>query len=488
MGRSAELASALETLRLRGVLALVGASGSGKTSFARAGVAPAVLDGALGEWPPKWQLITFTPGPDAGASLFHALGIPPSADIALGTVLKRRVESEGVGIVILVDALEELVTLSHPSTRGPLLGLLDDLNTNPRPGLRAIVTLRRDLLDPLLALGSLANALTRGAQIVTPLTPTSLARSLEERIGAYGFALEDKSMREALAAELAATAESMPLVEFALARLWQERDEQRRVLSRASLARIGGIAGALEQHAESVVSSLITRHGANIVETTRAVLLALTTPQGTRTRSTQADLAKATSDARREDVLGVLEQARLVVREDGRFTLAHEALLIQWPRLRQWTQDARRDRELVAEVERSAARWKEAPSRDRLLRGRGLADARSLGLDLYSDEARAFLKTSRSAELRDRIGILALVASVLAAMVIFTVLYLQEQRLANEEKRAAKDFVLQIASARNAPEHVRAKELADLIAAKHACEKALSRCPAPSDSDAGPLP
>ena len=60
-GRATDVASALELLRSRGLVALVGPSGSGKSSLARAGVLPAVLDGALGAWPPQWTSVAMSP-------------------------------------------------------------------------------------------------------------------------------------------------------------------------------------------------------------------------------------------------------------------------------------------------------------------------------------------------------------------------------------------------------------------------------------------
>lgn len=491
MGRAAELASALDVLRVRGVLALVGASGSGKTSLARAGVVPAILEGGLGAWPPRWRSVAFTPGVDARASLFRALAavVPAqeldaaaSQDASIATMLGRRVEEESVGLLVVLDALEELVTLSQPATRGPVLRLIEDLAASPRPGLRAVVTLRRDLLDPLLALEPLAQALTRGAQIVAPLSARSLAMSLEERLAAYGYALEDAAMRDALGAELAATAESMPLVEFALARLWMERDDARRILPHAALARIGGIAGALEQHAESTLVGLTSRHGPSIVETVRLVLIALTTPQGTRTRATPEEIARAAPDPRRDEVIAALERARLVVREDGRLTLAHEALLVQWSRLRQWTADARRDRELVADVERAAARWTSTRRTEHLLRGRMLEDARRIPPNAYSDDAAKLLAASRRFEIRARAGFVALVVAVLAGVALFVAIYVDTERRAEAEKQAARGLFLQIASARDIPEAERARAVAALVAEKHACEQALARCESAMDA------
>lgn len=496
MGRAAELASAVDVLRLRGVLALIGASGSGKTSFARAAVAPAVAEGALGAWPTRWVTVKFSPGRDARASLARALlettpvgtGIEQrtdfrledhgNADAPIATLLGKRVETDATGILLVIDSLEELVTISDPKTRMPLLRLLADLSASPRPGLRAIVTLRRDLLDPLLALANLAPALTRGAQMVAPLSASSLGAALEERLAAYGYALEDAAMRTALSAELAATAESMPLVEFALSRLWEARDPQKRILSRASLTKVGGLAGALNQHAESVTSALVASRGPTVVEAIRRVLLELTTPQGTRRLATLEEIERLQQPFHAE-IIDAFINARLIVKEDGRLTLAHEALLLQWPRLTRWTQEARRDRERVVDVERDAKKWvaaKAGEKTDLLLRGVELKTAQRISSDMFSPDANAFLRASNRFALRGKAAFATLILALVGLLATFSYLYVLTRREAEHQKQMARAVVTQLTEARNTPEAERAKEVVLLIKQKHSCERALAKC------------
>jgi len=338
-GRATDVASALELLRSRGLVALVGPSGSGKSSLARAGVLPAVLDRALGAWPPQWTSVALSPDAYPRAALQHALGpvrggkpMPDDPD-ELAAQLARTVEETSVGIIVLVDALEELVTLTPADDRGYLAKFLAALSSRPMPGLRCVVTARRDLLDPLLGEPGLGVALTRAVQLVVPLSAPAWADVVDERLAAYGFSLEDQAMRNELARELASIAEAMPLVEFGLARLWEQRDAGRRILSRQSLLAIGGLAGALARHAESTLGKLVETNGPNAGAVAAALLLALTTPHGTRATRTQAELAREVPDPLREQVATAFERARLIVVEDGRVTLAHEALITRWPRL-----------------------------------------------------------------------------------------------------------------------------------------------------------
>ena len=215
--------------------------------------------------------------------------------------------------------------------------------------------------------------LARAVQLVAPLGGRAFVEALEERLSAYGYALEDSAMFEELARELATAPEAMPLFEFALARLWGERDQTTRRLGRAALARIGGISGALEQHAESTLQGLVAQRGPIVEAVARAVFVALTTASGTRVRRTVDEILTDTRADRPivENVLATFEQARLIVAEEGRYTVAHETLLQRWPRLRDWVSSVRRERELAEETERASSRWKGRPIDASLLyRGR----------------------------------------------------------------------------------------------------------------------
>lgn len=499
-GRSSELAIALETLRSRGLLALIGSSGSGKSSLARAGVLPAVVEGELGGWPHRYTAVMTRPGrfprmeiDVAFTQLFGRglAGVDPNTFVA---TLGARVEASEVGIVLYVDALEELVTVSEPQEREWLAEVLSQLSRTPIPGVRVIVSARRDFLDGLLAIPSFGPTLARSVQLIAPLGGRAFAEALQERLAVYGYSLEDAAMFDELARELAAAPEAMPLFEFALARLWAERDQVHRRLGRAALARIGGIAGALEQHAESTLRALVTQHGPTIELATRNILISLTTPSGTRTRRTFEEVVTDSRSERRivEAILAGFEGGRLIVIEEGKLTLAHETLLQRWPRLSAWVASVRRERELAEETERAAARWKERnQERSLLLRGRALRDARELertSTVALSPDARAFIKAARRAEARGVTGVIVLVSSVLVGLVVLFGLYRMLEKDAREKERTAEEFATTLRKSQSTPEADRVRAIKTLLEEKRACEKELERraaCVPASITDAG---
>ena len=497
-GRASDLAIALESLRGRSVLALIGPSGSGKSSLALAGVVPAVVEGELGGWPRHFEPVKLRPGrfprmavDEAFAPLFGRglAGVAP--DVFLAT-LASRVEASEKGIVLYVDALEELVTVSDPRERDWFADVLATIARSPSPGVRVVVTARRDFLDGLLALPALGAVLARSVQLVAPLGGRAFVEALEERLAAYGFALEDPSMFDELSRELATAPEAMPLFEFALARLWNERDPQTRRLGRAALARIGGISGALEQHAEGTLRGLVAQRGPAAEPATRAVLVALTTASGTRVRRSLDEIAGEVGGDRAlvEAVLGTFEQARLVVVEEGRYTLAHETLLQRWPRLHAWVVAVRREREALEETERAAGRWKDGKEDASLLyRGRPLRDAQDLlrtpGMRL-SANAGKFVQASQKNESRSRRSIIVLASSVLVGLVVLFVLYRGLESDARDRERQAQSITSSIEKSKNLSAQERSKAISQLLEDKRTCEKELERRAACAPDAAAP--
>ncbi len=422
-GRSAEVAATLERLRGRGLVAIVGASGSGKSSLARAGVVPAIVEGALG-WPKQWDRAICTPGADPLASMLEALtpflpeGTRGSESIV--AALAERAQTMGRGLVLVVDQLEELATIVPVSPaalakRAHAVELLARFGEQPLVGVRVLCAARRDLLDPLLALDEvLGRVLTRGMMLVAPLADTAWHDVLEQALEAYGYGFEDDALRGEILTDLRGTASAMPLVQFALTQLWAQRDVAGKRITRAGHRAIGGISGALDRHARATLERLV-RADPSARELAREILVALTTAQGTRvTRG--LDELQSIGGAKATIVVRALEEARLLSRDGDGVSLAHEALLAQWEELRGWIHEAREDRLLAEELERDAAKWSEAPDASLLWRKRRLAAAeevRRRGTVRLSDIADRYLSVGRGEERR---GIFLAVAAALVVV------------------------------------------------------------------------
>jgi serine/threonine protein kinase len=407
-GRHSEMASCLERLRGTPVLAMLGPSGSGKSSLARAGVLPAIVEGALGRWPKHWDPVLVTPGNDPKASLRRALA-PLFGDVQLPATpeaivasLGERTEAIGRGTVLLVDQLEELATLSSGESQRFLVQLLVQLGEQVLPGVRTVVAARRDLLDGLLALEGLGKVLTQGTFLVFPLSDGTWEEVIDHALGVYGYRFEPPAVREELLRQLQGTATAMPLVQFALTELWKHRDTAKKSIGPKALESIGGIQGALQRHGEATLAKL------GDPERTRDVLLALTTADGTaKAFERESRLLERFPGERTQHVLEGLQGSRLVVQESEGLTLAHDQLLTVWGTLAGWLAEAREDRLLAMALERDAGTWHEVGhasehlwKKRRLVAGEDLARRGSVPI---SKDATTFLRASRGAERRGRL-------------------------------------------------------------------------------------
>jgi eukaryotic-like serine/threonine-protein kinase len=456
-GRAGDVAAALEVLRSRGLTALIGPSGSGKSSLVRAGLLPAIAEGALGEWPAQWDSVVAEPGRDPRAAVTALLAplAPGAAALAPGALvaaLADRVRKAGRGVVLVLDQLEELCTRAEASSRDYTAELLVRLSERAVLGVRALVTVRRDLLDPLLALGPLGKALVHGSVLLEPISELSWGVVLDQALAAYGYAFEDEALKREILGEIERTASAMPLVQFALSELWQTRDRSQKKVTRAGLGAIGGLAGALERHAEATLREL-----AGAEHAAKAVLLALTTPQGTRATRSLAELSGCAGPKSR-DVIDAFERARLFVSGAEGVTLVHEALLTQWGRLRAWVAEEREDRLLGEELERDAARYRESPELEPLWRRQRLASGERLlrrGGTSLSADAVAFLKAGRWAERR---ALLAVAGSAAAALLAIGSMGVAYVRAVQAKEEATHKALLQEQASRELAER-KAREI-----------------------------
>ncbi|MCA9647879.1 MAG: serine/threonine-protein kinase PknK, partial [Myxococcales bacterium] len=266
-GRSQEVSEICERLRVGAGCVLVGPGGSGKSSLARAGVIPAVAEGALGG-SSVWSSVVCRLGASPAESLAHAVAqatgarleevknlITSEPERLAGALLEALPTTRG--LLILVDQLEELVQRGVSQSEVERVArALGSLGRAAQSRVRLLATLRADSMDGLFAFEPLRQLLTQGFYPMRPLSEGSLQSIIAEPAHAAGYQLEDAALGDAILSEAREIPEVLPLLSFALSAWWRHRDEQRHVLTRASWQRIGGIAGALVIHAEQVLEGM----------------------------------------------------------------------------------------------------------------------------------------------------------------------------------------------------------------------------------------
>jgi serine/threonine protein kinase/formylglycine-generating enzyme required for sulfatase activity len=406
-GRGSETRAIVERLRATHLVLVAGDSGVGKSSICRAGVLPLVTEGGLGEVR-VWQSITVTVGQHPVASLAAALapllGRDHDSTVALAKgevrALVRELRSylrDRRGLLFFFDQLEELVTLSASDEARVIADLLREIGQGP-PGIRALATVRGDYLTRVAALPGLADEAARALYLLGPLGPAAIKQAIEGPALAHGVRFESPALIEELASATAAAEGGLPLLQFALAELWQARDRQHALITASALTAIGGVAGALARHADAVIAGLVP----TLRPAARRVLMRLVTPEGTRARLDDNDLIGG--DAGAEAAVAALVRGRLVQARDAAvggehasstYELAHEALLTGWGTLGRWLSEKQGSRVAMRRLELAAGEWERlGQAGDALWGKRQLAEIDVAASELQPRAAR-FLEASR---------------------------------------------------------------------------------------------
>jgi WD40 repeat protein/DNA-binding SARP family transcriptional activator len=369
------------------LLAVIGPSGSGKSSLLKAGLLPAL-------------------GGFAHALLRPGDPLPPL--------------TAGERTAVAVDQFEEVFSLPENARLGFIQGLVDAAWDPER---RAIVLLamRADFFGHVAPYVELADLIGPNHALLGPMTVGELRRAIEGPANQVGLTVES-ALVDGLVDDIAGEIGGLPLLSTALVDLWREREGG--ALTLAAYEQMGGVRGAVGRHAEAAFRSLDDSER----QVARRVLLRFVAGGDdeplTRRRVSRAEL-DADTDERVAGLLATLVERRLLVADEQSYELVHEALLEHWPRLAGWLAEDAQGRRVRGQVAEAAARW-DAGGRDagELYRGARLAAA----LD-WSESAedglnrleRDFLEQSRAASVRStrrlRLLLAAAVALLIAALV-----------------------------------------------------------------------
>ncbi len=449
VGRELEIEAMWKKLRRPHLQALIGPSGAGKSSFLRAGLGASA--------PPGWRVVFATPGNRPFAALAHVLAPELAGD---ADAVARLIDFEQPGVAIdvvtrwrrrhdhallVLDQFEELFTQSADEVQQRFAELLARLALEA--DVHVLLSMRDDFLFHCQRFESLAPVFSELTAIGPP-TGAALRRALVQPALKCGYRFEDEAMVDEMLAEVSGERGALPLAAFAMSRLWESRDRDRGLLTRSAYQAIGGVAGALAQHAEATLDAI----GQERVPIVRELLRNLVTAQGTRATLDRDELLSVFDDATRRqaaDVLDALVDARLLTAYETesldrdaaggrRIEIVHESLLTAWPRLVRWqTQD--QDGAQLRDQLRQAARLWEARGKpeDLLWTGTSFREYelwRERYAGTLSDAENTFARamTARAARrrLQRRAGVAALIAAALVVAIGMSVLWRRSEDVA----------------------------------------------------------
>lgn len=498
-GRSPEIAELMEILRaMRATgelkpLVVLGASGSGKSSLMKAGLLPRLRRERA------WLVLrSFRPGGDALLNFADAIARTAAdlgASVAPGAVRDALLSARATGDVAKMRAaLDEIVkplreradrpdaTVLIPLDQGEELSrsqgdsadaLGDVLRAAmapptvtptsaedgvPTAAYAVTVTVRTDTFAELQLSPRFAGLDARCADI-RPLPIYRFDNAVEGPAGRYGVEI-DPGVVEALM-EDAPGADALPLLAFAMQRLWRQYQAQRRIRLE-NYQSVGKLSGLLEDAAERALrgyaptedrplEAKLPADRERLAQRTFVPALAQVSDQGAPIRRV-ADFGAF--DEREQEMIDQFDRWRLVVkRGQNEVEVAHEALFREWPRFRAWLEPEKARLDMLRSVEAAASAWARHGRQASYLdhRGKRLSDARAL-LDVgdyasrIGQDQRDYLVAAQRAELR-RMGVVG-GAAALALLGVLTAAGVYDSNITNQAFEAQSATL----NGRNEPE------------------------------------
>lgn len=362
-------------------LAVVGASGSGKSSLVGAGLLARLQENAI-PGSKDWIVVSFKPG-EMGNDPFDALtmalmGDIPAFKIAPIEYARRKRElamelrnyssaladtcmaalmeaPEWARVLLFIDQFEELFSIAQDNYRKPFIQMLTYLAYMKR--IHIVVTLRSDFYHRCVEWPQLAELLQEGSY---PLAVPRLNALYEmiTRPAARAALIFEEGLAEQILEDTGTDPGSLALMAYMLDELYHACEQERR-LTHAAYKQLDGVQGAIGKRAENVFSALAPDARATLPYVFRDLVDVDERGIATRQRASLERLARMDAAT---NLVTALTNARLLVQSSGDdnqpvVEVAHEALLRSWPRLAEWIESKQDDLRLLRQVKAAALDW-----------------------------------------------------------------------------------------------------------------------------------
>ena len=398
-GRDDEICDLLQRLRDQrrtgcAFAVIVGASGAGKSSLARAGIAASLLQHSDDDGVKVWRTEFFVPALETSdlltrltRALFNALPELRSSATALEDVrslclqdaalamrlsiapafFRAAEQAQGVvRLLLVIDQMEELWTDRRitKEDREQFFAVIEALAGSGH--VMVLATLRSDFYSHAQQLEAFLRLKgERGHFDLLPPNAAALQRLITEPARLAGVRFErheqtNRSLDELILQDAAKDPSALPLLQYALSELYQNRDDAQRLLTFAAYQAMGGVEGALGKRAEEVFQGLPDEAQTALNEVL-PLLITLDIAGDQAAVRLRAPMHKLTDTAASAALTKALIDARFLTSDrqghDAIVTLAHEALLRRWERIASWITSNREHLRLRARVEQSQHHW-----------------------------------------------------------------------------------------------------------------------------------
>jgi len=423
---------------------MIGASGSGKSSVVRAGLIPWLEEEG------NWQILApIKPGFEplleirgAFKSFFRGKDEKQLKEFiededkypkGLVNIVERLPGAEQ--FLLVIDQFEEVFTVCpDEEERQRFIQLITQVAEIFNCRLSVVTTMRADFLEPCLRYPSLYQQIQKQAVFMPPLAGIDLRDAITEPARHQGYTIEEELVFRILE-DVGKEPGFLPLLEFALTKLWQKRDQEKHLLTLEEYNKLGGLAGALDIHAEQVyhhrdfeIDSPIDKRKEKEQDWIKKIFLRLVRTgeqeKDTRQRQPKSTLLAIAGDEQEalsellEGEEGLVQGRLLVTGQDTQdaepwVDLAHEALIEGWHRLAKWRKENRDLRRLIDRLEDALREWKKDPKDDNLMMGGLLAQVREKWQDVEDGLSHAAKEFFQKSDSRDQEKIIALQQALL---------------------------------------------------------------------------
>ncbi|MEN9799065.1 MAG: hypothetical protein RL653_2761 [Pseudomonadota bacterium] len=391
-GRSAEIAALKNRIRDRPLIGIVGPSGTGKSSFVRAGLVPSLK--RSGE---AWETVVIRPGRNPMQSLASIVtphvATTTSIEDSLreqreilervtkepgyvGSVLRTRARTEKKNILIFVDQFEELYTLvPELADRQAFTQCLSAIADDATSPIRVTLSIRSDFLDRVPEDARFMAELSQGLIFLQAPGKDGLRDAIVQPAEMAGYRYESEDIVRDMLTYLAGSQGALPLLQFAASKLWENRDQVNRTLTQEAYRSMGGVGGALASHADSVLAKMPSTDAGLV----REIFVRLVTPDRTRAIVAMDELRELSRvDGEIQRLVDDLVAARLLVVNTGggaaTVEIVHESMIANWTTLRRWLEESGDDSVFLEQLRNGARAWQaKGRAKDLLWRGE-LAD------------------------------------------------------------------------------------------------------------------
>lgn len=365
-GRGRETDALVRRVAKHRFVAVVGASGSGKSSLVGAGLLVQLAANAI-EGSKDWVSLRFTPG-EVSDNPFMALAaqlaplvkraprdvaaaLESNPDFIVGISQSALANKpEWAELLLFIDQFEELFTLANKQYLAPFIELLSLIAQSSR--IRVVMTMRSDFYHRCVDLPLLAGLLQDGSYPLSVPGQIALYEMITRPAERAALAFED-GLPEQILQDTGTDAGALALMAYALDELYHNQDNDGQ-LTFAAYDSLGGVQGAIGKRAEKTFAALDDEAKATMTRVFRE--LVEVDERGTATRQ-RASLNRLTHSEASSRLVDAFTDARLLVKDKDIVEVAHEALLRSWIRLASWIDETQGDLRLLRQVKLSAQEW-----------------------------------------------------------------------------------------------------------------------------------